>query len=176
VTAVTAGPAVTGTREESALAVAERFRAMGGSAEETESVRRLLLGLPSELSFAALRRVNLPRCRRWNHGMRLHEFAWSAGDWALAMVGEAGELANQVKKLRRIECGVPSTRDPSREELLSLIADEMGDVVSYLDLLAAYLGIDLASAVAGKFNSVSEREGFPERLTAPGPLLVTVEE
>jgi NTP pyrophosphatase (non-canonical NTP hydrolase) len=44
------------------------------------------------------------------------------------------------------------------------IADELADVVTYLDLLAAVLGVDLGQAVADKFNEVSIRVGFPERL------------
>lgn len=43
----------------------------------------------------------------------------------------------------------------------------MADVVCYLDLLATFYGVDLAEAVIRKFNRVSERQGFPDRLGEP---------
>jgi NTP pyrophosphatase (non-canonical NTP hydrolase) len=45
-----------------------------------------------------------------------------------------------------------------------MLADELGDVLAYADLLAQHYGIELRRAVAVKFNRVSEREGFPERI------------
>jgi len=42
--------------------------------------------------------------------------------------------------------------------------DELADVLTYLDLLAATLGVDLGRAAAQKFNEVSERVGFPDRI------------
>jgi NTP pyrophosphatase (non-canonical NTP hydrolase) len=107
---------------------------------------------------------------------------WTMADWSNAMVGEVGELvdatgallavvshsgqlANIIKKLRRLECGSdPGPDDPPAYRLLEMVADEMGDVVAYLDLLATFLGIDLGAAVANKFNRVSEHQGFSERL------------
>jgi NTP pyrophosphatase (non-canonical NTP hydrolase) len=109
----------------------------------------------------ALRTANVTRLRRW-HG----ETEWSGADWSNAMCGEAGEAANVVKKLRRHETGLGevSANTPPPDELLTALADELADVVAYLDLLAHHYGIDLATAVAAKFNRVSERNGFPERL------------
>jgi hypothetical protein len=40
-----------------------------------------------------------------------------------------------------------------------VLADELADVLTYLDLLAATLGVDLGRAAAQKFNEVSERVG-----------------
>jgi NTP pyrophosphatase (non-canonical NTP hydrolase) len=128
------------------------------------------------LGFDDLRVTNLRRCRRWHQGRSLQEFPWTCADWALAASGEMGETANQVKKLRRIDSGAASRRDPLRDVVVGQIADEMGDVVTYLDLLAAYLGIDLGSSVAMAFNDASEIEGFPEGLEATGPVMVTVED
>jgi NTP pyrophosphatase (non-canonical NTP hydrolase) len=45
-----------------------------------------------------------------------------------------------------------------------MLAEEIADTVTYADLLAAHYGIDLAAAVADKFNRVSRRQGFPDRL------------
>lgn len=80
------------------------------------------------------------------------------------MQGEAGEAGNVVKKLRRHELGLPGNGDLTRGDLLSQLADEIADTFIYLDLLAAYYGVDIPSAVVRKFNTTSERQGFPERL------------
>ena len=45
------------------------------------------------------------------------------------------------------------------------LTDEIADTALYLDLLAARAGIDLGAAIVRKFNRVSEKHGFPERLT-----------
>ena len=120
-----------------------------------------------ELSFEAFRRANVARCRRWHPGFQGGDDPWSGADWSNAMCGEAGEAANVVKKLRRIETGAAAgPDDPGAEQLAQWLADEIADTVTYADLLAAYYGIDLAAAVVDKFNRVSERQGFPERLWA----------
>lgn len=80
------------------------------------------------------------------------------------MCGEAGETANVVKKLRRAETNVKGALDPEHPVLINHLAEEIADTLIYLDLLAAFYGIDLGAAVAAKFNKVSKREGLPERL------------
>lgn len=80
------------------------------------------------------------------------------------MCGEAGEVANVVKKLRRHECGLQGVLDKPYDELRTQLADELADVYCYLDLLATKAGVDLGEAIRRKFNVVSERQGFPERL------------
>lgn len=117
----------------------------------------------SGLSFNNLRLANVERAKRWHPGFP-DTAGWSGADWSNALCGEAGEAANVVKKLRRSECGARGALDPDRPALLVALAEEVADVATYLDLLAAYYGIDLGRAVAEKFNRVSEREGFPERL------------
>lgn len=118
---------------------------------------------PLHLDFAQLRRANLARVARWHAGFP-HD-GWSGADWSNAAAGEMGEAANVVKKLRRGETAMkPGAKDPSRETLLAMLADEIADTITYLDLLAAFYGIDVAAAVIHKFNAVSEREGFPDRL------------
>ena len=81
------------------------------------------------------------------------------------MCGEAGEAANVVKKLRRHETGTGAANALSVTQLRAMLADEIADTVLYASLLASYYGIDLADAIVSKFNRVSEREGFPERLS-----------
>ena len=107
------------------------------------------MSYPSDsLTFDELRRANLARVNAFH---ALDE--WSPTDWATAAAGELGELCNLIKKLRRGE-------DISRDEL----AHELADTVTYLDLLAARLGIDLGEATRVKFNLVSKRIGSDMRL------------
>jgi NTP pyrophosphatase (non-canonical NTP hydrolase) len=116
----------------------------------------------SDLTFDALRIVNVTRCERW-HGPGSDP--WSLADWSNALCGEAGELANVIKKIRRQETGAVNQGDPSMQELKGMAGLELADVVIYADLLAKQLGVDLADVVKRKFNKVSEKYGFPERLT-----------
>lgn len=112
------------------------------------------------LTFRQLRKVSLERCARW-HPTGLSE--WSLSDWAVAMAGEAGEACNIVKKLNRERDGIIGNTK-SVDALRADLADEIADTLIYLDLLAAREGIDLAEAVITKFNTVSEKYKFPERL------------
>lgn len=129
------------------------------------------------LTFAELSRANAERCARWHPGYPDDE-TWTGADWSNAVGGEAGELAeaalavvayagkvqNTVKKIRRYETGTNTTVDKPLNDLLADLDAEMADVTCYLDLLATKYGRDLAGAIAAKFNAVSERQGFPERL------------
>jgi NTP pyrophosphatase (non-canonical NTP hydrolase) len=54
----------------------------------------------------------------------------------LGLVGEAGEVANKIKKIERGE---------GREALLEAVKGEMGDVLWYLAAMADDLGVDLAA-------------------------------
>jgi NTP pyrophosphatase (non-canonical NTP hydrolase) len=92
---------------------------------------------------------------------------WSGADWSNAMCGEAGEAANVVKKIRRIETGTGSHDGPGLNDLRAMLADELADTIAYADLLAQHYDLDLRVAIASKFNEVSQREGFPERMDYP---------
>lgn len=119
------------------------------------------------LTFKALRETSLARCRRWHPGGVAD---WSLSDWATATAGEMGEACNVVKKLNRERDGIVGN-NLALAELRAQLGHEIADTLIYLDLLAAAAGIDLAAAVVDKFNIVSERNGFPERLgqdAAPG--------
>lgn len=115
------------------------------------------------LSFSALRSMNVSRARRWHPGFPTDD-SWNGADWSNAMCGEAGEAANVVKKLRRHETGHPGALDGDEKALRIALESELADVIAYADLLAAKYGINLGAAVARKFNEVSVRQGFPERL------------
>ena len=81
------------------------------------------------------------------------------------MAGECGEACNKVKKLRRIaetpeSEAVHESRyrdEKSYGDHVEFLAMELADLVTYADLLAARLGIDLGEAVTRKFNRVSHR-------------------
>lgn len=123
------------------------------------------------LAFSELRRTSVERCALW-HGGTFVTMAddsqlvsdWSAADWSNAAAGEMGELANVIKKIRRQQTGMRGSVDPDMHVLLDQAADELADTVIYLDLVAAFLGIDLGAAIRRKFNAISEREGFEQTL------------
>ncbi len=113
------------------------------------------------LTFDELRAVNLPRVRRWHTGPD----AWGCADWSNAMCGEAGEAANVIKKIRRHETGLgDSANTPPMAVLVPMLADELADLIIYADILADQFDINLGEAVRHKFNVVSERQNFPEKL------------
>lgn len=110
-----------------------------------------------------LRKANRSRVVRW-HGP--DSTPWTGADWSNAMCGEAGEAANVVKKLRRFETGTRSKRDDATyDELRGDLREELADMIVYADLLAIHYGLDLREGIIAKFDKVSEREGFPERLS-----------
>lgn len=118
------------------------------------------------LTFAEVTAANIARCDRWHKGGLTD---WSVADWAVAMAGEAGEVCNAVKKLRRVEDDIANISDPDRQpstkaEAVAKIGEEIADTFLYLNLLAARLGIDLPSEIIAKFNATSVRYGFPERI------------
>lgn len=103
---------------------------------------------------------SMQRALRW-HPRGLD--SWSPADWAVALAGEVGELCNVVKKLNRVRDKIGGNKE-SEQQLFQMLRDEVADVYLYLDLFATRMHIDLGLAVRDKFNNVSERMGFPERL------------
>lgn len=110
------------------------------------------------LTFKAFRAANVSRCIKW-HPAGIA--SWSPSDWMTAVVGELGELGSLLKMRNRERDGLPGNKfSPTQKQ----IADELADVLTYLDLLAEVLGVDLGAAAVEKFNEVSERVGFPDRI------------
>ena len=70
---------------------------------------------------------------------------------ALGLVGEAGEIANKVKKILRDDHGVCS--DLKREQLV----EEMGDVLWYLAALASDLEVSLDHVATRNLEKLSDR-------------------
>lgn len=132
--------------------------------------------VPTQLTFDAFRKANVTRCVKW-HPAGIG--SWSPSDWLVAALGELGELASEVKMFNRDRDGlagnkVAYTPDERRKRMES----EAADVVTYLDLFCAERGIDLGQAIVRKFNEVSERVGFPDRIelaAAPAPAVPEME-
>jgi NTP pyrophosphatase (non-canonical NTP hydrolase) len=99
------------------------------------------------ITFNVLRDANRNRKGEWP-GNDKADVAFRA----IELAGEAGEVAEAVKKFLRAERGIKGST-ATRED----IADEMGDLLVSLDLLADELGIDLGAAVRRKFNATSEK-------------------
>lgn len=93
---------------------------------------------------------------------------WSPADWMVAALGELGEAANVMKKLRRgdITLGDIVEDKGTKMTVRNWLAREFADVICYLDLLAMQYGIDLGVAVIEKFNDVSKRGGLPITIEA----------
>ncbi len=81
-----------------------------------------------QLAFRALSDANRRRSEAVFHTID----EWSPPDWGMALVGEVGELCNQLKKRRRGE----AVDD-------ELVGDELADCVLYLDLLSQRMEIYL---------------------------------
>jgi NTP pyrophosphatase (non-canonical NTP hydrolase) len=115
------------------------------------------------LTFVEVSDINRQRAGRWHQGFP--DGPWNSADWGCALAGEAGEACNVIKKLRRLETGSDQgIDDGTKEELIEDLADEIADTFLYLDLLASYHDISLPGAICSKFNRISVRQGFPERL------------
>lgn len=140
------------------------FIALAGSTDfsailaEMERLRAIVDKPP--LTFDAFRAANVARCLKW-HPAGIA--SWSPSDWITAVMGELGELASLLKMRNRERDGLPGNKfSPTQKQ----IADELADVFTYLDLLAEVLGVNMAQAAVEKFNEVSVRVGFPDRLPA----------
>jgi NTP pyrophosphatase (non-canonical NTP hydrolase) len=116
------------------------------------------------LTFNTLRNGNIARLPEFknNKGKVAHDQPdgsdWSLNDWMTACVGELGEAANVLKKVRRGDL----TLDEARPKLIM----EFADVVIYLDIMAKQANINLGEAVMETFNAKSIKVGSRVRLAA----------
>jgi NTP pyrophosphatase (non-canonical NTP hydrolase) len=126
--------------------------------------------LTDGLTFNVLRDANVHRLPMFKNaqGRYAHLNAdgsdWTSAEWMVALVGEVGELANLIKKIRRGDMGAGVNETNLDEGLRQLLSDELADIATYLDLLAFRLNINLGVAVINKWNKVSERVGAPIRI------------
>lgn len=113
-------------------------------------------------------RINLERCEKWHKG-GIEE--WDINHWMVATLGELGEAANIVKKRNRVLMGAKNINDPGRQvtevaDADKKILEEIADTFFYLCLAGLRISSveDFEKAIVNKFNSVSEKYGFSERL------------
>lgn len=123
------------------------------------------LAMARDLTFGELEQANRER----NEERAGTYFLSSVREWTLsqfvtAIAGEVGSAAHIAKKIdgdreaRLLDSdtswiGVPGGPQTVRGAL----ADELADIVIYVDLLAQRIGVELATAVAAKFNATSAR-------------------
>lgn len=105
--------------------------------------------IEEDLTFKEFRKKNSLR----NKAIQCPNDPWTLQEWSNALAGEAGEICNKTKKVRNKEL--------NSEEIES-IAEEIGDVVAYADLICEKIGLELDSVIKWKFNIVSQRRGLLE--------------
>ena len=71
----------------------------------------------------------------------------------LGLAGEAGEVANIVKKIQRDHGGILN------EEIRAKLKDELGDVLWYISACADELGLTLNEIAEFNVNKLAKRHG-----------------
>ena len=71
----------------------------------------------------------------------------------LGLAGEAGEVANIVKKIQRDDNGILT------DEKRAKLKDELGDVLWYISACADELGLTLDEIAAYNVNKLAQRHG-----------------
>lgn len=131
---------------------------MGQATVNTKGTHQMGYGT-NGLTFNTLRAANLKRLPMFRDakGRTCHAkddgSDWNPSQWLQAVVGELGEYANLRKKVER--------GDMTIDEARPALADELADVVIYLDILASQLGVNLGEAVMSKWNRTSKKVGAP---------------
>lgn len=161
---------------------AQRRRLPGGDPKadcEADVKRRVDLGraldsLAGELAdlviyldlLSARADIDLPKLvkRLGDEAMPL-AYAQTTGmsDGAISLARHGGKTLDIVKKLNRHRDGIAGNR-VSESTLRTRLCAGLIDTYIATQVVAAWGAIDLAGAVVSKFNAVSERHGFPERL------------
>ena len=122
----------------------------------------------SVISFNAFAKINMERHKDWPTEPHVSVDEWSLNEWAVAIAEETGELCGAVKRLNRFKAGYKIKRRKSRIESeaegVANIKEEIGGIMTYLDLMAQTLGLTLEECIRDTFNEVSEREGFHHRI------------
>ena len=114
------------------------------------------------LGFEEFAKVNRERVEEWHSTVGTE---WDASDWAVAVTGEWGQACNLLKKLKRGELGLAGNKaEETFQQLHTDLGEEMADTLTYLFCLADAVGVDLPKEVRDKFNKVSEKFNFNQRL------------
>lgn len=115
----------------------------------------------TDLTLEHLLEVNWKRCLAWHQD----DNPWTDERWITAIVGELGELANNIKKEFRAKDGsIGILKGETLETLNEEIEKEWADTMLYMILFAANRGIKPSEAIRKVFNAKSEQLGFVERL------------
>lgn len=137
--------------------------------------KRVVADAPTEVLLAEIVKRNVPAdetvFKRMQETSAARSERWMAGsvgftvlERAAELAGEAGELVNVVKKIRREQVGVVGNTPADYGALLYDKAErEAGDVFITLLNLANDLGLDLLQGIKNAFNDKSKQLGFPER-------------
>jgi NTP pyrophosphatase (non-canonical NTP hydrolase) len=119
---------------------------------------------PFDITFRNLRDACIARAPTFRNakGELNNSSDWSPSDKIVSIVGELGEAANIIKKVRRGDFGLDD-RPPEFKgcTVREAIGKELADTVTYIEHLATKLDIDLGEAVFDKFNEISARVGSP---------------
>lgn len=102
-----------------------------------------------------LREANSARQDEWENAKGKLSLSYFGN----AIAGEVGEACNIIKKIERERLGLRGSRAS-----LSDLAEELADVIIYMDLLAADCNIDLEEAIKNKFNKTSEKYNLGTRI------------
>ena len=122
------------------------------------------------LTFKAFSDISMRRHLEWprEEGKGSPSEEWTLSDWTVAAAEEMGEVCGAIKRVNRMKAGHIINGKPNDvktvEEAIAKAKKEIGDTVTYLDLLAQELGGTLEECVRTAFNGVSEREGLPHRI------------
>lgn len=110
------------------------------------------------MTFSERNRLRCESPDGFNHRLD----SWSLSDWMTATAGELGEAANIIKKLNRVRDGIPGNAE-TPEQLKAMLADELADVLIYLDLMTQAAGLDLKTIVETKFVKTNYKIGYSEK-------------
>lgn len=103
-----------------------------------------------------LRQANATRQDEWENAKGKLNLSYFGN----AIAGEVGEACNIIKKIERERLGLRGSR-----ATLSELAEELADVIIYIDLLAADCNIDLEQAIKIKFNRTSDKYNLGTKIS-----------
>lgn len=110
----------------------------------------------------ALQAHAIANSRRWFPVLAQQPFVTQAMYHGLGLAGEAGEVADNIKKLVRFWMhGDAELDSPEAKELKANIAEEIGDVYAYLANIAGLLGISIREEYITKsaYNETRQWKG-----------------
>ena len=81
---------------------------------------------------------------------------------ALELLGEKGEVFNELKKLQRHKLGLAGGKSTTDD-----LAEELADVVISIDEIAMDHGINLRKAIVDKFNKTSTKLDLETKMEPP---------